>query len=345
MFYGENAQGKSNLLEAIYLLALTRSPAAETEKELIHWEMAGAEAWARVEGQLETATGPLRVEIFLRLLREGVTEKRLWVNGLPRRAFQVVGLVSAVMFKADDIGLIGGPPSRHRQFLDVAACQVSSRYLRTWQHYQRVLTQRNHLLRRIAENLSQRTELEFWDQELVTSGCYIIAQRQELVGQLQGLAQEIHSRLTPGGGSLVLEYHSTPQEAMPQSFQQALKASAERELALGATQVGPHRDELRFWLGGRDMGSYGSRGQRRTIALALKLAEGEYLRQGKGEPPILLLDDALSELDGQRQHQLWEYLKGYQQFLLTTSAPLSLEPAFRDGVARFLIKEGTVTPG
>lgn len=385
---GDNAQGKTNLLEAIFFLATTRSHRASNERELIGWGggdefFPGAQLTARVH----KADGEIQLEIILRAERaatqtrnfnrqpasggaedyfpSGVASVRklLRLNGLPRRAADVVGQMNVVMFSAPDIELVAGAPALRRRYLDITLSQLDNRYLRSLQRYQRVIVQRNHLLRRLGEGLAQPQELAFWDKEVVEHGSYITLRRHELISALNSLAQEIHLGLTSGyerleikylpnvarGGSGVLADLSAlsaadPTLALSQAFHQDLAKARGREIAQGISLVGPHRDDLQFLVNRVDMGVYGSRGQQRAIIQSLKLAEAQLIVDKTDESPVLLLDDVLSELDRQRQEKLLQAIASYSQVIVTTTEPENIPRDFVNQSARFHVREGAIYP-
>jgi DNA replication and repair protein RecF len=343
---GANAQGKSNLLEAIYLSATTKSPRAASDVELINWAALREEhPVARLEVQAQRAPGSLRVEIALRgkivAAEAGANyvQKRIRINGVDRRAMDLIGLINVVLFSPRDIDLVDGEPALRRRYLDITNSQVDHRYLRALQRYHRVLQQRNHLLRLIAERRARPEELDFWDRELVAAGSYLIALRQHTVAALDELARPIHDQLTGGKERLNMIYQSSVDK---EAFQEGLSAARDKEVAQGMTLIGPHRDDLRFLVNERDMNIYGSRGQNRTIALSLKLAEAKFIAARAGESPVLLLDDVLSELDAQRRHHLLQAALGYQQVVITASDVDRFEPAFLARAAKFEVRSGMI---
>ncbi|OGO05469.1 MAG: hypothetical protein A2Y60_04475 [Chloroflexi bacterium RBG_13_54_9] len=365
-FQGGNAQGKTNLLEAIYLLATARSHRAETDRELINWSVAREESpFARLWAEVQKTSGKVKVEIGLQgqasIHQKEVAEdsqlyvnKRIRVNGVPRRAMDLVGQMLVVMFSSPDIELVGGAPTLRRRYLDVALSQIDPLYLRSLQSYNRVILQRNHLLRLIREGRAKSNQLAFWDEELVKTGSYIIVQRQHTVAALADLAASTHRRLTSKREALEIIYVGSIRkgvtdgsleegqlQAVAAAFQDELQVSQAREIERGMTLVGPHRDDLRLLANGIDMGVYASRGQQRTIALSLKLAEASLMQARTGDQPILLLDDVLSELDAERCYHLLESVTSYQQVLITTTLePDSLEPLTQ--ATRFKVQQGTV---
>jgi len=341
---GDNAQGKTNLLEAIYFLATAKSHRATAERELINW----ATPWegfgiARLLAQVQKEGGSLRLEIALTGAYHSPEEarhvqKRIRINGVPRRAIDLVGQVNVVIFGSQDIDLIGGAPSLRRRYLDLTNCQVDSQYLRALQQYNKVLLQRNHLLRLIGEQRAEEGQLDFWDRELVENGSYLMRQRQIMVAEVNDLAQPIHHEIS-SGESLKITYLPS----VTGDFHERLKDARKKETAQGMSLVGPHRDDLAFLVNGVDMNIYGSRGQQRTVALSLKLAEASFMRSKIADYPVLLLDDVLSELDMMRRHHLLEAIASYQQVVITTTDFDRFDPGFLAEAALFRVSAGRIT--
>lgn len=342
---GDNAQGKTNLLEAIYLLATAKSHRATAERELINWS-APTEGLsvARLLAQVQKRMESIRVELALRAAYPGPAahvQKRIKINGVPRRAIDLVGQVNVVLFSSQDIDLIGSAPSLRRRYLDITNSQVNSRYLRALQRYNKVLLQRNHLLRLIGERRAEGSQLDFWDQELLEHGSYLIAQRQLMVAELNDLAQPIHYQLTAEHEKLRITYLPSVGAT---DFGDRLRDVRKKEIAQGMSLVGPHRDDLAFLIGDVNMNVYGSRGQQRTIALSLKLAEARFMRSKIADEPILLLDDVLSELDAERRRQLLGSITSYQQVVITTTDLDRFDPGFLAEAALFRVSEGRIEP-
>ena len=366
---GANAQGKTSLLEAIYLLAIARSFRADNEREVVNWEAAAETSHAMVSGIVERKAGRERVAIGYQCVPSGQgssdqgfsfsVRKHASVSHARRTASELVGLVNAVLFSADDLQLVYGPPAGRRRYLDVLLSQGSSTYIWSLQRYQRVVHQRNQLLRMLREGRAGHEELSFWDEELVKEGSVILVHRLRALAVLSQLAGEIHSELTDES-TLNMAYKSAlplptacPQDehaeveqaaAVRELFTSALERSHPRELATGSTMVGPHRDDLRLLVGQVDMGTYASRGQARTIALSLRLAEAAYLSSLRGDGPIVLLDDVLSELDAQRRAQVLRRASSYQQVIITTTDLEPLGREFLDKAACFRVVAGHVMP-
>jgi len=378
LLQGDNAQGKTNLLEAIYYLATTRSPYAGTEHELVNWLAEDQDLpHARLVAQVRKGDSSLRIEITLVRIQSSQANspryrKHIKVNGVDKRALDLVGQVNVVLFLPEDIDLVAGSPSGRRRYLDATLCQIDPRYCRTLQKYNRVLTQRNHLLRTLREREGDRDQLLFWDRSLVENGTYLVARRQDVIGELDRLVQAIHLELTGQKERLRLRYEPSfdPSRPPPSDYQLSLELQLpsesgihqpetslsqvaeafraqlheirRREILQGMTLIGPQRDDLRFLVGGIDLNIYGSRGQQRTAALALKLAEVELIGQEMREQPILLLDDVMSELDDARRGYLMRMIDGAQQAILTTTDLKAYSTEFLAGVTLLRVKEGRI---
>ncbi|HEX6513552.1 MAG TPA: DNA replication/repair protein RecF [Chloroflexota bacterium] len=346
VLHGANAQGKTNVLEAIYLLASGSSYRAQSDREVIRWDAPEAERLARVTGW----AGDLELEVVLADM-PGISAKRALVNGAGKRLTDFVGRLTAVLFGPEELDLVTGSPVHRRAFLDGVLSQIDRAYFRALAAYNRVLQQRNQLLKQYRERDVDPDELVYWDTQLVEAGSLISARRARLLRQLSGLAAAQHQRLA-SGGQLELAYETklfrnaggwqrlaeeTMEEVQAQ-FRAWLALEAERELAQGNTVVGPHRDDLQLALDGKSVDKFGSRGQQRTAALALKLAELELIQQHTGENPLLLLDDVLSELDESRRAALRDVIRGHEQVLLTSTEPPDMAAA-----ASYLVRQGTLT--
>ena len=364
VFVGENAQGKSNLLEALYILATTKSFRAGADRELINWRVLGSDlAFARLIARVDRRAGPVKLEAVLReeprppvggngTATGGslVVSKRLKLNDIPRRAIDVIGAVNVVMFSPQDIELVDGPPMLRRRYLDITISQVDHRYVRTLAEYNKVLLQRNSLLRQIRDHRARTDQLFPWDHELVRAGAYVIQQRGITLTLLADLAQEVHRELTGRQEVLQIDYRPTfplpgeraTVEAIEETFRAQLKSVQQRDVAAGISVVGPHRDDLAFMVDGHPMSTFGSRGQQRTVALALKLAEAKFLRAQAGDPPMLLLDDVLSELDSARRRHVLGSVAPDQQVVLTGTDPAAFEPEFLAAASVYSVKGGTI---
>ncbi len=361
---GDNGNGKSNLLEALYMLAVAKSPRAGSDRDLVGFGPAHGED-ADAPGQLHTAVsavvrrGDAEVRISIDLLgpdpdapgaREPAgLQKVIRVNGAPRRAAELVGEFNAVLFSAQDLELVYGPPAQRRRYLDVLISQHDREYLRALQRYQRALTQRNHLLRAIGAGRSAPAELAPWDERLAQDGGYVAAARMASMEALGGHSASEFDRLSAGSLELAASYRPSfaCEAGAPGPAAEALAAAlaegAGRDAARGHTGVGPHRDDVRIEIGGSDAARFASRGQARTAVLALKLAEARYLSEARGEAPVVLLDDVLSELDPGRRELVLGRVSRYDQCLITTPEPGSVPRALLEGMRRYAVGGGTVT--
>jgi DNA replication and repair protein RecF len=343
-------------------------------------------AFARIAASVGRGDGEVHVDLVMRAESDAegtngngpTVSKQIRVGGLPRRAVEYVGTVNAVLFSPEDVTLVGGPPAGRRRYLDITLSQVNSRYLRALQRYNKVLMQRNHLLRQVRDRRQPSGLLEPWDTELVTSGAYLMAERGRLLAAVNARLPELYRALSGGSGRLEAVYRSSldgprPASALPipepalatrvaeaptpiwspagigatpaglaERFQACLLAGRERELAQGVSLVGPHRDDLDFLVDGVPQGVYGSRGQQRLSVVALRLAEVAFMRAETGEPPLLLLDDVLSELDPARQRFVLETLGGDGQTLLTTTDLGALDSAFLARARVYRVENGTL---
>jgi DNA replication and repair protein RecF len=361
LLLGENAQGKSNLLEAVFLLATTRSERAQTDGELIRWEaLAEPQPVARVTAEVERADGLLQIEVAVAGRPKGTgpertpASKRLRVNGVPRRQADVVGQLMAVLFTTDDMTLISGAPAERRRYLDVTLTQVEPAYRRALQRYTKVVTQRNALLRRIQEGEAQAGELSFWDEELSREGAVLVAQRALAARALARHARDAHLRVSAEAEELSIAYQPRLEgwdgeraaEAAPEqlsaALRDALEAGRRRDIGAGLTLSGPHRDDLSFALNGVAAASFASRGQQRTVALALRLAEARYMSERRGELPVVLLDDVLSELDAGRRRAVLESLGEWDQLLITSADGDRFAEGLPQAAAVFHVRAGRV---
>lgn len=372
VLHGDNAQGKTSLLEAIYYLATSKSPYTSSDKQLIHWRMEDDPIpFARITAEFSNKHSPLqRMDVTLQIDKStGVPrfKKNLKVNNVDKRVMDVVGLLNVVLFVPRDLSLIEGSPSDRRRFMDVTLSQMNRDYVEAVDKYEKVIPQRNALLRRIAGKQSSVAELAYWDEQLTASGAIIIAERQQFLRELESLAQQNHHQLTGNKETLTLNYQpgflpsfkGTGQlsfdvlgldlhremraESIKPQFAEQLEKEQRESIERGVTLSGPHRDELRMMINGRDCGLYGSRGQARTTVMALKLAEFEWMRHHLGEYPILLLDEVVAELDSKRRAFLLERLSDNVQMLVTTTELEIFTEEFVGKSRLFNVIEGQIT--
>lgn len=318
---GENAQGKTNLLEAIHLLATTRSLKASREGEMVRQGAPSAGVWAEVERE-DSGSAVLEVEVF------PGDKKTVRVNGSRgERVMELLGRVNVVFFGALDLGIVSGEPSLRRRYLSTEISQMSPRYCFDLAAYRKVLEQRNRLLRDLRDRPMRNSGLEAWDEQLVLYGSTLVEKRRFYVENLAPLADDVHRELTDGRESLKVRYlpnlpigESRSAEEIAGVFRDELARMRGEEMRRGTSLVGPQRDDLQFLIGERDARTYGSQGQQRTVVLSLKLAEFLLMEAQLGEPPILLLDDVMSDLDdGRRGHLLKWIERKCQSFVSCTS--------------------------
>lgn len=348
VFVGENAQGKTNLLEAIYLMALGRSYRTTNDEDLIGW---GA-SFARVRGEVERETAGTRIEIVLK--QQAAKEIKVAGETL-RRHSDLLGTLTAVVFSPDDLQLVKGSPALRRRFLDIEIAQVSPAYRHYFTRYQRVLRQRNNLLKAVSGGYASRDALLEWDEQLIENGSRIVAKRAETVRRLSGWSREMQAIISGGKEELTLAYRPffaaeeeppTPEWedplAVAERFRQALQEVRRDELARGTTLAGPQRDDIAFLVGTIDLRYFGSQGQQRTAVLSTKLAELEFIRDEAGEYPILLLDDVMSELDDTRRQRFLETVSGRINTFITTTNIRSFTDDILKEAAIYRIRAGSV---
>ena len=356
---GENAQGKSNLLEAIYLLSTLRSSRASNDGDLVRRDLLESDfPVARLTAEVERAAGNLHMEVaIVGRGTEGAKRagKRVRVNGVERRASEAVGQLAAVLFTTLDIDIVAGPPLLRRRYLDMMISQIDRGYLRAMQRYARVLQQRNSLLKQIRERQASPNDLNFWDQELAHSGGIIMKARTDALGHVVPQAQEQMDRLSDGREKLDMVYVPAlgsgetvdcpiDETEWTARMLQVMSIERPRELRAGATLVGPHRDDWTLDINGLEAGGFASRAQQRTAALSLRLAEASYLRHALGDDPVVLLDDVLSELDARRRKGVLEYVDTFQQTIMTTAEPDRVRDVLTRAAGRYLVQSGTITP-
>jgi len=325
ILYGDNAQGKTNFLEAFYFCALGRPLRAEHCRELIP---IGAQE-AHVQAFFESDIHQFTVDGYIRT-QNGKCVKAISIDRVPvRNTRELFGRVPVVSFSPEDMRLVKAGPAERRRFMDIEICQLSPVYYQELHAYFRVLKQRNHLLKTIQKGKNKSDELTMWDEQLIKHGNRIMKSRRKFVAQLLTLAQEIHHEITQGREALHMEYK--PNIPDPDGYAAILERHQPRDIVLGTTSAGIHRDDIVFSIKGISARSFGSQGQQRTAALAVKLAEIELMRERTGVAPILLLDDVFSELDKNRQHYLLQRI-GHTQTILTCTG---IEDALHNGLGGY----------
>lgn len=308
IFYGDNAQGKTNILEAVYISGTTKSHRGAKDRELIRF--------GQDESHIEAIVEKNGIDYRLDMHLKKNSPKGIAINKMPiRKASELFGIVNFVFFSPEDLNIIKNGPSERRRFIDMELSQLDRVYLSNLTNYNRIVNQRNHLLKSMGIGGELKDTLEVWDMQLIQYGDKIIERRKEFLDRVNEIISSIHKKLTgdreeiqviyePGNGNLTLE--------------QALQKNRERDIRIKSTSAGPHRDDICFMVGGLDIRRYGSQGQQRTAALSLKLSEIELVKQAAKDTPVLLLDDVLSELDKHRQNYLLDSINDIQTLITCT---------------------------
>ncbi|MFS0788737.1 DNA replication/repair protein RecF [Shouchella sp. 1P09AA] len=342
VFIGENAQGKTNLLEAIYVTALAKSHRSNKDKELIRFD----KDFSRVHVEAENRTG--QVELDFIISQKG---KRGKINGLEqKRLSDYVGTINVVMFAPEDLELVKGSPQIRRRFIDIELGQISPVYLYELSHYGKIIKQRNVLLKDMQlKRSTDFTMLDILTDQMIERAAFITKKRAEFTTQLEKWAVPIHHSISRGKEALRLEYIPSLEVSdkgnlskIKVDMQTKYETKKAEEVRRGTTLFGPHRDDLAFTINDLDVQKYGSQGQQRTTALSLKLAEIDLIHDEVGEFPILLLDDVLSELDDYRQSHLLETIQNRVQTFVTTTSISGLHERVREEACIFTVNQGEV---
>lgn len=317
VFMGKNAQGKTNILESIYLSCTGRSHRTPKDRELIRW----GENHSYIRTIVEKTEGSNYIEILI----HNKQKKKIKINGIEaQRLGELMGHLNGVIFSPEDLKLIKEGPVERRRFMDMEISQVKPKYFYYLQRYNKVLFQRNNLLKDIQKNPGLKKTLPVWDEQIAETGSYITYTRIQFVRKLADISREIHKKLSFGTEELQVVYKSSipfkneELNEIQENFLSILQQNQTSDIERGSTLYGCHRDDIILMVNGFDVRTYGSQGQQRTVALSLKLSELELMYQESGEFPILLLDDVMSELDPYRQRMLLEYLNKVQTFITVT---------------------------
>lgn len=318
IIYGNNAQGKTNILEAIYICSTTKSHRSNKNIELIKFD----EREAHIKIFLDKKDKEHRIDVHLRKNKT----KGIAVNGIPiKRASELFGIFNVIFFAPEDLNIIKNGPSERRRFMDLELCQLDKMYVHNLINYNKVLNQRNRLLKDISFNPKLEETLDVWDEQLVLYGKEIIKKREEFIKQISKIIKPIHEDLTNKEEAIKIDYQKN---AEVKNFEKNLKRNRSNDLKHKNTSVGPHRDDILFFNKDINIRTYGSQGQKRTIALSLKLAEIELVKKMINDTPVLLLDDVLSELDSDRQNHLLERLNDIQTIITCTGLDEFVENSF-----------------
>jgi DNA replication and repair protein RecF len=324
---GPNAAGKTNLLESLVVLSSGRSHRSGADVDLIRW----GSPFARSHAIVSSGARDMELEVVIVAQAMAGGRKRIRVNGVNRRANALAPVLRTVLFAPEDMLLVVGSPSLRRNLLDALVVQREASAAAVMSTYARALTQRNSLLRRLRDELGSPEELRYWDGVIIETGGRILDWRHETLDRLATPLAAAHTEIAPQESDLTLRYISNvearPDETRTDALRRRLAETAEKEVWNGATLVGPHRDDLAFISGGREMTLFASRGQQRTAILAVKLAELDLLTEIDGRPPLLLADDVFSELDPDRRAHLVRRIGGLPQALITTTTASDLDPA------------------
>lgn len=368
--HGPNASGKSTLLEAIAMLATTRSARSGADREIVNLhssQSSGLPPYARAKGHVHRQDDDVEVEIAFQLdaTGNGATQKAIRLNGRNVRAMDAVGAIKMVLFAPEDVALVSGPPAMRRRYLDLMISQLDGKYLRALARYNRILEQRNSLLKSLArENASPTSpavaaQLAFWDDELIAFGSRLTARRMTATrrlafhgekrfmafGDRRVLAIEYRPSVDDPSCRAAVESGKTEaiQPIVARSFAEQLATNRRDELRRGQSLLGPHRDDFSLSVDGMDLSTYGSRGQQRLAVVALKLAETDVMMEEAGERPVILLDDVLSELDPQRRESLTTAVSELDaQVIVTATDATSIEATRLAALPRARVSNGSI---
>ena len=331
ILYGDNAQGKTNILEAIYVSATTKSHKGSKDKEIINFN----KEEAHIRTYLEKENVETRVDMHLRKNKS----KGIAIDGQKiKKAADLMGLLNVVFFSPEDLSIIKDGPAERRRFADMELCQLDSFYLYNLNHYNKIIGQRNKLLKDMYFQPELKETLNIWDSQLVSFGSKIIERREQFVKQLGDIIFDIHKKLSGGKEELVIAYEP---DVSIEDFEKQMKYNQDKDIRLKQTTTGPHGDDFSFVVNGVDIRKYGSQGQQRTAALSLKLSEIELVKKISKDTPVLLLDDVLSELDSNRQNYLLNSIGNIQTIITCTGLDEFINNRFEINKI-FKVTNGTV---
>lgn len=339
LIYGKNGQGKTNLLEALYMGGIGKSYRGLADSDLIHFENENSSIILKFIRN--------NVEQQIKIILSKTDRKEIWVNETKITQRELVGTLNEVLFSPEDLQLVKGSPSLRRRFMDMEISQVNSSYYRQLLQYNRAISQRNRLLKKMKyEGIHP---MEEWDRQISQFAANIVAKRLQALHKISFLAGIIHRRLTGGIEKLSISYvqpyydnekNNQEDRTNPNCYYELLQQNLQEDVYRTSTSIGPHRDDLTFFIDGADIKKYGSQGQQRTAVLALKLSELEYVKSETGEYPVLLLDDVMSELDENRRQALLDFVRNRIQTFITTTEPLIFESM--EGCCHICIEQGKV---
>lgn len=331
ILYGDNAQGKTNVLEAIYLSATTKSHKGSKDKDIVGFD--------KEEAHIRTYLAKEGIEYKIDMHLRKNKSKGVAVDGQKlKKAAELLGLLNVVFFSPEDLSIIKNGPAERRRFVDMELCQLDNFYLYNLNHYNKIVNQRNKLLKDMYFNPQLKDTLNIWDSQLVSFGSKIIERRRMFVGQLNEIIYGIHKKLSGDREELIIKYEP---DVEIDDFETILKKNQEKDIKLKQTSVGPHRDDFSFMTGNIDIRKFGSQGQQRTAALSLKLSEIEIVKKITKDTPVLLLDDVLSELDSNRQNYLLNSIGNIQTIITCTGLDEFVNNRFEINKV-FKVVEGTI---
>ncbi len=308
ILYGDNAQGKTNVLESVYVCCTSKSHKSAKDRDIIRF----GEEEAHLRLQIRKGDVPCRIDVHLKKNKP----KGIAINGIPiRKASELFGVANVVFFSPEDLNIIKNGPSERRRFIDMELCQLNKLYVHSLVQYNRALLQRNKLLKELTFRPEYEETLDVWDMQLVHYGKEVISLRRSFISQLNDIIRGIHDKLSGQKEELLILYDPDTEE---KDFAEALRRNRIQDMKQKTTLTGPHRDDISFIVNGIDIRRFGSQGQQRTAALSLKLSELELVKSLSRDDPVLLLDDVLSELDGSRQNQLLSAICDIQTMITCT---------------------------
>lgn len=308
IFYGDNAQGKTNILEAVYVSGTTKSHRGTKDKDLIRFGID--------ESHIETVVEKNGIKYQIDMHLKKNSPKGIAINKIPiKKASELFGIINIVFFSPEDLNIIKNGPGERRRFIDLELSQLDKVYLSNLSNFNRIVNQRNHLLKDIGYDEAKLQTLDIWDMQLILYGSKIIERRKTFIREINKIISGIHKKLTGNKETIQIIYEPSNGQS---TLEQALNKNKQKDLKIKSTSVGPHRDDIAFMAGNIDIRKYGSQGQQRTAALSLKLAEIELVKQSINDTPVLLLDDVLSELDKHRQNYLLDSIHDIQTLITCT---------------------------
>lgn len=332
ILYGDNAQGKTNVLESVYVCCTSKSHRSAKDRDIIRF----GQDESHIKLQIRKNNIPCRIDMHLKKNKT----KGIAVDGIPiRKASQLFGLVNVVFFSPEDLNIIKNGPSERRRFIDMELCQLDKVYVHSLVQYNKVLLQRNKLLKELGFHPEYEATLDVWDEQLVRFGKEVIKARRAFIDQLGDIIKELHTKLSGGKENIEVIYDPDTEE---EELEAAVRKSRQQDMKQKTTLAGPHRDDISFVVNGIDIRRFGSQGQQRTAALSLKLSELELVKKISRDDPVLLLDDVLSELDSSRQNQLLDAIQDIQTMITCTGLEDFVNHRFHiDKI--FKVEEGKVT--